>query len=92
MKKFLLILLLGSALTIVLMVIGRAQPDLREFDPDDYEPAEVAVFDAFGASPQVVKDVRAAGRIPVCYVQGPDVDRAMKACRDKGFELYVNAR
>ncbi|NUR71476.1 MAG: hypothetical protein HOU81_11695 [Hamadaea sp.] len=90
--KLVKILLLGAAVVITLMVIGRAQPDLRELDPGDYTPDEVAVFDAFGASPEVVKDVRAAGRTPVCYVAGPDVDRAMKACRDKGFELYVTER
>ncbi|NUO57240.1 MAG: hypothetical protein HOV71_07820 [Hamadaea sp.] len=91
MKKIVTILLLGAAVVVVLMVIGRARTDLREFDPDEYAPNEVAVFDAVGASPEVVKDARAAGRTPVCYVQGPDVDRAMKACRDKGFELYVTA-
>ncbi|MEV6963672.1 hypothetical protein AB0M47_01055 [Hamadaea sp. NPDC051192] len=92
MKKIVKVLALGSAIVVIFMVIGRARPDLREFNPDEYAPDEVAVFDAFGASPEVVKDVLAAGRTPVCYVQGPDVDRAKKACRDKGFELYVTAQ
>jgi len=90
--KLVKILLLGAVVVAVLMVIGRAHADLREFDPDQYAPDEVAIFDAFGASTDVVKDERAAGRTPVCYVQGPDVDRAKRACRAKGFELYVTAR
>jgi hypothetical protein len=89
--KLVKIVLAGAALIILFMLIGRAHPDLREFDPDEYAPDEVAVFDAIGASVEVVKDARAAGRTPVCYVQGPDVQRAMNACRAKGFDLYVTA-
>ena len=82
----------GTIALLVVVVIGRARPELREFDPAGYAPDEVAVLDAVGASGERVAAQRRAGRTPVCYVQGPDVARSLKLCREKGFEHYVIAR
>jgi hypothetical protein len=76
----------------LLVVIGRARPEMREFDPAAYTPDEVAVLDAVGSTGERVAAQRHAGRTPVCYVQGPDVARGLKLCRQKGFEIYVIAR
>jgi hypothetical protein len=79
-------------LVVLLVIIGRARTELREFDPTEYAPDEVAVLDAVGATHEQVTAQRSAGRTPVCYVQGPDVAHGLELCRQKGFERYVIAR
>jgi hypothetical protein len=58
---------------------------LKEVQPGQFTADQVTVLDAFGATKQQVKDVRHAGRTPICWATAEN----RKLCADKGFTYYV---
>lgn len=77
---------LAAAAGIALAVAtSRHEHRLQEVQPGEFTADQVSVLDAFGATAAQVKQVRHAGRTPICWATAEN----RKLCAAKGFTYYV---
>ena len=80
----------AAGLTLAVLVSNHHNPP-REIRPGEYAADQIAVLDAFGATAAMVKSARRAGRTPICWVSGPQREKALELCAKKGFNVYAAA-
>jgi hypothetical protein len=77
-------------LAMAVLVSNHANPP-RPMRPGEYTADQITVLDAFGATAAMVKAARRDGRTPICWVSGPDREKALQLCAEKGFNVYAAA-
>jgi hypothetical protein len=80
----------AAGLTLAVLVSNH-QSAPRPMRPGEFTADQITVLDAFGATRAMVKAAHRAGRTPICWVSGSDLDKALKLCAQKGFNVYAGA-
>jgi hypothetical protein len=79
-----------AGLTLAVLVSGQTDAP-RPMRPGEFSTDQITVLDAFGATAAMVRSARRDGRTPICWVSGPDREKALKLCAQKGFSVYAAA-